>query len=55
MKAWASVYMGRLADAAGERDQAAAHYRNALAVQGASDAARRAAEQGIQQSFKQPK
>ena len=55
VKAWASVYMGRLADAAGERDQAAAHYRNALAVQGASDAARRAAEQGIQQSFKQPK
>jgi tetratricopeptide (TPR) repeat protein len=54
VKAWTLVYLGRLSDAAGERDQAAQHYRNALAVQGASDAARRAAEQGVQQSFKKP-
>ena len=55
VKAWASVYLGRLADAAGEREQAEAHYRDAMAVPGASQAARSAAEQGIQHSFKQPK
>jgi tetratricopeptide (TPR) repeat protein len=55
VKAWASVYLGRLADAAGEREEAAEHYRNALSVEGASDAARRAAQQGIQQNSKESK
>jgi tetratricopeptide (TPR) repeat protein len=51
-KAWALVYLGRLADLAGERQQASQHYQAALGVEGASQAARRAAEQGLQQSFK---
>ncbi len=50
-KAWTHVYLGRLADAAGEREQAVRHYRDALAVEGASEGARRAAEQGVEQSF----
>jgi tetratricopeptide (TPR) repeat protein len=52
VKAWAHVYLGRLSDIAGNRDEAAKHYQNALAVDGASAAARRAAQQGIQESFK---
>jgi tetratricopeptide (TPR) repeat protein len=52
VRAWALVYLGRLADAAGERDQAAQHYRGSLEIQGGSDAARKAAEQGLQQSTK---
>jgi tetratricopeptide (TPR) repeat protein len=50
--AWAHVYLGRLADAAGQREQALEHYRAALAVGGASEAARNAAQKGIEQAFK---
>ncbi len=50
-KAWAYVYLGRLADAAGERDQAVRQYRAALDVPGATDAARQAAQKGIEQAF----
>ena len=50
--AWTHVYLGRLSDVAGNREEAAKHYQTALAVDGASAAARQAAEQGIQQSFK---
>ena len=50
-KAWTLVYLGRLADAAGERDEAVRRYRQALAVDGASPAAREAAQQGAQRSF----
>jgi tetratricopeptide (TPR) repeat protein len=50
-KAWSLVYLGRLSDAAGEREQATRRYREALAVEGASPAAHEAAEQGVQQSF----
>ena len=49
------MYLGRLADAAGEREQAVGHYKDALAAEGASEAARRAAEQGIQPNSKQEK
>jgi tetratricopeptide (TPR) repeat protein len=52
VKAWAHVYLGRLSDIAGNRDEAAKHYQTALAVDGASAAARHAAEQGIQEAFK---
>ena len=55
VKAWTHVYLGRLADAAGEREQAVGHYKDALAAEGASEAARRAAEQGIQPNSKQEK
>jgi tetratricopeptide (TPR) repeat protein len=50
VKAWALVYLGRLADAAGEREQAVNHFRSALEVEGASAAARQAAEQGVRQT-----
>ena len=50
--AWTHVYLGRLSDIAGNRDEAARHYQSALAVEGASAAARRAAEQGMHESFK---
>ncbi len=49
--AWAHVYLGRLADAAGEREQATAHYRAAMDVKGGSEAARSAAEKGLQKAF----
>lgn len=51
-KAWTHVYLGRLSDIAGDRDEAAKHYEAALAVDGASAAARHAAEQGIHESYK---
>jgi hypothetical protein len=41
------VYLGRLHDFAEERDQALAEYRAALAIDGAPEAARVAAQRGI--------
>ncbi len=55
VKAWTLVYLGRLADAAGEREQAGKHYQAAIEVAGASAAARKAAEQGLQESFRKDK
>ena len=46
-KAWSLVYLARLSEAAGERDPAKRYYQEALSVEGASDAARKAAEQGL--------
>jgi tetratricopeptide (TPR) repeat protein len=54
-RAWAEVYLGRLADASGEREQAAQHYQAALAVEGASSGARQAAEQGLKIKFQKSK
>jgi len=54
VRAWVYVYLARLADAAGQRDRAVEHYRDALAIQGASEAARGAAEKGLQEVFKRP-
>lgn len=45
--AWSHVYLGRLHDFAEERDQALAEYRAALAIAGAPEAARVAAQRGI--------
>lgn len=59
--AWCHVYLARLAEAAvkaadqagrpeeaaHEREEAATHYRSALAVEGATDAAKQAAQQGL--------
>jgi tetratricopeptide (TPR) repeat protein len=53
VKAWTLVYLGRLSDAAGEHDQAVKHFKGALEVQGASEAALKAAGQGLQQPQKQ--
>ena len=55
VKAWALVYLGRLADLAGERETAGRRYQAALEVQGASPAALKAAQQGLQESFKKDK
>ncbi len=46
-KAWSLVYLARLSEAAGDRDPAKRYYQEALSVEGASDAARKAAEQGL--------
>jgi predicted negative regulator of RcsB-dependent stress response len=49
-KAWAQVYLGRLADAAGESEQAVQRYRAALGVEGASEKARQAARKGLERA-----
>ncbi len=51
VKGWTLVYLGRLSDAAGEREQAAKFYKDALAVDGASAAARQAAQKGVDRAF----
>ncbi len=50
-KSWAYLYLGRLSDAAGERAQAEKHYREALAVNGAPEQVKAAAEKGLAQPF----
>jgi tetratricopeptide (TPR) repeat protein len=50
-KSWACLYLGRLSDAAGEREQAEKHYREALAVRGAPDQVKAAAQKGLGQAF----
>jgi tetratricopeptide (TPR) repeat protein len=50
-RAWAEVYLGRLADASGEREQAVQHYQAALAIKEASSGAKQAAEQGLKNKF----
>jgi hypothetical protein len=39
-ESWAKLYLGRLAAAAGEDQQAAAYYRAAMAVEGGSEKAK---------------
>ncbi len=51
VKAWTLVYLGRLADLAGQRDDASGYYRAALAVEGATQASREAAARGMEGSF----
>jgi tetratricopeptide (TPR) repeat protein len=50
-KSWAYLYLGRLSDAAGEREQAQKHYRAALAIRGAPEQVKIAAEKGLAQPF----
>jgi len=52
IRAWTLVYLGRLSGAAGDPVQAAKYFQDALRVEGASTAARQAAEQGVQQTTK---
>jgi tetratricopeptide (TPR) repeat protein len=52
--AWSHVYLGRLFDLEEERDQAVTHYRAALAVDGAPEAARVEAQRGIDEAYKAP-
>jgi TolA-binding protein len=51
-RSWAEIYLARLAEGYGEREQAAQHYQAALAVEGAPPGARQAAEQGLQKTRK---
>jgi len=48
---WSHIYLGRMHDLDGDRDQALADYRAALAVTGVPDDARSAAQRGIDQSY----
>lgn len=47
-RSWTEVYLGRLAEGFGEKEQAVQHFKAALAVESAPQGARQAAEQGIQ-------
>jgi hypothetical protein len=49
---WAEIYLARLAEGYGEREQAAQHYEAALRIEGAPPGARQAAEQGLQKTRK---
>jgi tetratricopeptide (TPR) repeat protein len=53
VKGWSLIYLGRLSVAAGEADEAKRYFEEALKVQGASDAARKAATEGLQGIQKQ--
>ncbi len=53
VKAWTLVYLGKLAMAASEKDQAAKYFQEALKVDGASDAARKEAQRSLEQYSKQ--
>lgn len=48
VKAWALVYLGRLALASGEREEAVRSFQEALKVEGAAETARKAATEGLQ-------
>ena len=50
-KAWALVYIGKLADSQGEKDSAQENYKAALEVQGISDLARQEAQRGLTGAF----
>lgn len=49
--AWSHVYLGRMHDVSDERDQAVVQYRAALAVLGAPEAARVAAQRGVDSPY----
>lgn len=52
--AWAHVYLGRIGDMRGNREQAQDEYRAALAVSGAPEQARLAAQQGLSRPYGPP-
>jgi tetratricopeptide (TPR) repeat protein len=53
--AWSHVYLGRIHDLEGDRDEALEEYRAALAVDGAPDRARAAAQSGVEKGYQRPK
>lgn len=50
-KSWSLLYLGRLADSQGDREHAKENYQAALAVEGAPDTVRKAAQQGLKEAF----
>lgn len=50
--AWSHVYLGRIHDLKGDRDEAMNEYKAALAVGGAPESARLAAQQGLQAPYR---
>jgi hypothetical protein len=52
--AWSHVYLGRIRDLQDEREPAIKEYRAALGVNGAPEAARVAAQQGIAKPYRPP-
>jgi hypothetical protein len=51
---WSHIYLGRMYDVEGKRALAVVEYRAALAVQGAPDSARTAAQHGIDAGYRTP-
>lgn len=51
---WSHIYLGRMYDVEGKRDLAVLEYRAALAVAGAPDSARTAAQHGIEKGYQTP-
>ena len=52
IKAWALVYLGKLRLEVADKERAAKYFQDALQVEGATDAARNEARQGLQKSSK---
>jgi tetratricopeptide (TPR) repeat protein len=50
-ESWAHLYLGRLADAAGDRGQAEKNYRAVLAIDGAPASVKNAATKELAQPF----
>jgi len=50
-KSWSLLYLGRLADSQGDREQAQEHYKAVLTVDGAPDSVRQSAEKGLKEAF----
>jgi hypothetical protein len=51
---WSHIYLGRMYDVEGQRDLAVAEYREALAVTGAPESARTAAQRGVESGYQTP-
>jgi tetratricopeptide (TPR) repeat protein len=49
--AWSHIYLGRIHDLEGEREQAVGEYQAALAVSGVPDSAKTAAQRGVQVAY----
>ena len=54
IKAWSHVYLGRIHDLEDERELAVNEYQAALAVEGAPEVARVAAQSGVETAYKPP-
>ncbi|HYM09943.1 MAG TPA: tetratricopeptide repeat protein [Bryobacterales bacterium] len=55
VQAMSHIYLGRIEDLFGDREQAVAHYKEALACGDATPGTREAAEKGLKESFASPK